>query len=102
MNKTLKTILIIVIILAIIGLAIGGYFIWKHNTSYIGNKEAFRIALEDAGLTEAQLTDRDVSFEKTKYSAWYDVEFETHSSEYEYAIDAGTGEILNQYVEPNN
>ena len=36
MNKTLKNILIAVLVLVIIGAAIGGYFIYRHNDTYIG------------------------------------------------------------------
>ena len=40
MNKTLKTVLIIVLALVLIGLCIGGYFIWRHTTTYIGKDAA--------------------------------------------------------------
>ena len=33
MNKTLKSILIVVLALVIIGAAIGGYFIYRHNNT---------------------------------------------------------------------
>ena len=55
MNKTLKTVLIIFLVLVIIGLAIGGYFIWRHNTTYIGKRAAEEIAIADSGLTAAQI-----------------------------------------------
>lgn len=37
MNKTLKTVLIAFTVLILIGLCIGGYFIWRHQTTYIGH-----------------------------------------------------------------
>ena len=49
MNKTLKNILIAVLVLVIIGAAIGGYFIYRHNDTYIGAEAALNIALDDAG-----------------------------------------------------
>lgn len=94
MNKTLKTALIIALCAVIIALCIGGYFIWRHSTSYIGGKAAVEIAAADAGLDAAQLTDSDAEFEKNGSQAWYDVELETHGTDYNYVVDAVTGEIL--------
>lgn len=100
MKKTLKTILIVLIILIVVGGCIGGFFIWRHNDRYIGKTEALNIALGHAGLTTAQIKDQDVEFEKNISSAWYEVDFETHGMEYEYSIDAVSGEILYSYSQP--
>ena len=102
MNKTLKTILIALLVLVIIGAAIGGYFIYRHNNTYIGAEAALNIALEDAGTTATMIYADDVEFEKTRHSAWYDVEFDDHVNEYSYIIDAVTGEILHSNVEPQD
>lgn len=99
MNKTLKTVLIIFLVLVIIGLAIGGYFIWRHNTTYIGKRAAEKIAIADSGLTAAQIKEVDSEFEHNRYSAWYDVDIDTFGVDYEYIIDARTGEILNTATE---
>ena len=99
MNKTLKTVLIIFLVLVIIGLAIGGYFIWRHNTTYIGKRAAEEIAIADSGLTAAQINEVDSEFEHIRYSAWYDVDIDTFGVDYEYIIDARTGEILNTATE---
>lgn len=48
MKKALKTALIILIVLLIIGTAIGGYFIWRHHALYIGADAALGAALDDA------------------------------------------------------
>lgn len=45
MKKALKTALIILIVLLIIGTAIGGYFIWRHHALYIGADAALGAAL---------------------------------------------------------
>lgn len=95
MNKTLKTILIIFLALVILGLAIGGYFIWRHNSAYIGRRAAEEIAVAASGLTPAQIKDVDSEFEHNRYSAWYDVDVDSFGVYYEYIIDARTGEILN-------
>ncbi len=102
MNKTLKKIVIILIVLAAIGLAIGGYFIYRHSVSYIGADRALEAALRDAGVSASEIIDRDVEFEKTRNAKWYDVDFETFSTEYSYTVDAKTGEILNAASEPND
>lgn len=95
MNKTLKTVLIIVLALVLIGLCIGGYFIWRHTTTYIGKDEALSIAMQDAGISANQIKEADADFEKTAYAAWYDVDIDTRDGmEHEYDIDAKTGEIL--------
>ena len=70
MNKTLKNILIAVLVLVIIGAAIGGYFIYRHNDTYIGAEAALNIALDDAGTTVTMIYSDDVEFEKTRHSAW--------------------------------
>lgn len=64
------------------------------NGSYIGEAKAKEIALNHAGLTEA-----DVNFYRTKLDydngrVEYDVEFWKDYTEYDYDIDATTGEIL--------
>ena len=62
MNKTLKNILIAVLVLVIIGAAIGGYFIYRHNDTYIGAEAALNIALDDAGTTVTMIYSDDVEF----------------------------------------
>ena len=91
MKKALKTALIILIVLLIIGTAIGGYFIWRHHALYIGADAALGAALDDAGVLAA---DVDVDFEHEYGRSCYEVQFETAEAEYDYIIDAGTGEVL--------
>ena len=94
MKKGLKTALIVLLVLAAIGGCIGGYFIWHHQTRYIGGDQALQTALDHAGLTRAQVYDTDTEFEKDRFSAWYEVDFEAGGTEYEYIIDAVNGSIL--------
>lgn len=101
MKKSIKTVIIVLVIFAVIGLCIGGYFIWRHNNLYIGKNAAIDIALTDAGLSSTQVHDVDVSFEKDRGQAWYEVEFKTHALEYEYIIDAANGSILHSSSEPD-
>ena len=102
MKKGLKITLVVILILAVLGGCIGGWFIWRHNNKYLGKDQALQTALGDAGLTAAEVFDIDTEFESNRYSAWYEVSFETHGMEYEYVIDAANGSILNGYAEPEH
>lgn len=99
MKKFFKTIAVIFVFLLVLGGAVGGYFIHRHNSMYIGRDEALRIALNDAGVDASAIRDRDIDFDSGYGSAWYDVDFETAGMEYEYSLDAVTGEILYSYSE---
>ena len=51
-------------------------------------------ALDDAGLTQKQVRDIDVELERNHSSEHYEVDFEQGVYEYEYRIEAFSGEIL--------
>lgn len=102
MNKAFKTVLIILVVLLVLGAAIGGCFIYRHNSMYIGKDGALQIALSDAGVTPAAVREKDVEFEHSRNGAWYDIDFETAGMEYSYSLDAVTGEILYRYSEPEH
>ena len=102
MNKTLKKILAAVLAVVIIGAAIGGYFIYRYKTDYIGKNDALHIALDNAKTVATMIYSDDVEFEMSRNSAWYEVEFDTHQNEYDYIIDAVTGEILNISIKPQD
>lgn len=99
MSKTLKTALVIIIVLVIVGLAVGGYFIWHYNDTYIGKRAAENIAIADAGLDATKLKKVDTEFEHNHAAAWYEVDIDTFGMDYDYTIDARTGEILNSSFE---
>lgn len=101
MKKSLKTFIIILAVVIVIGLCIGGYFIWRHNDMYIGKNAAIDIALEDAGLSRSLVFDIDAEFEKSHGHAWYDVDFQDHSLEYDYVINAVDGSILSSSAQPD-
>ena len=62
---------------------------------YIGEDKALEIALADAGLTkdEVTLTAVKLDYDDDRGAYEYEVEFVKGSTEYEYSIDAVTGEI---------
>lgn len=97
----MKKFLIILLAVFIVLSLVAGILLFSYSSKYIGSKEAVRIALEDAGLSYSDIREADAEFEKTPYDAWYEVEFETHGTEYEYSIAADTGEILSSYNKPD-
>lgn len=68
----------------------------------IGREAALAAALKDAGLAESDVYDIGIELDRRLRSVCYEVDFETASTEYEYDIDAATGEILNSRTEPNH
>ena len=72
-------------------------------TAAITQKDARKIALEDAGLTEVEVT---ISAEKLDTEnddgvPNYDLDFYTATHEYDYEINAQTGAIMDKSVEVN-
>ena len=62
--------------------------------TYITPDEAKAIALQDAGLEASDIRDLEVELDLDDGPAHYDVDFEKTSADYEYDIDAVTGQIL--------
>ena len=86
-RKTLLAVLAIVLVLALV---LSGCF----GSKKIGKKAALANALGDAGVASDQIRDVDVELERGINSTWYEVSFESGFTEYEYKIDAFTGEVL--------
>ncbi len=61
---------------------------------YIGNDKAKRIALDHAGLQDAPSNRLRVSLDSEHNKVTYDVEFRNGRTEYEYEIDAISGQII--------
>lgn len=62
--------------------------------SYIGVSKAKEIALKDAGLTASKVDFVKAKLDKDDGRRVYEVEFYQGNMEYDYTIDAYTGEIL--------
>ena len=100
MNKKGKIILIaVIVIIAVTAIAV--FFVMRGN-SYIGKAAALECAYKDAGVTADEVIEKDADFEKKGGKAWYDVEFETFTTEYDYTIDARTGAVLYGKSEPRD
>jgi uncharacterized membrane protein YkoI len=65
-----------------------------NKSQYIGKDKALKIALAKAGLNKSQISDYRVEFECDDGVITYDVEFYSGSTEYEFEIDATTGNII--------
>ena len=100
MNKKTRIILIAAIVIIAVA-AVAVFFVMRGN-SYIGKAAAFECAYKDAGVTADEVIEKDAEFEKKGGKAWYDVEFETFTTEYDYTIDARTGVVLNGRSEPRD
>ena len=66
--------------------------------AYITAEEAKRIALEFAGKTEAEVFDLEVEFDADDGIIVYEVEFDADGKEYEYEINAKTGEKVKEKI----
>lgn len=64
------------------------------QSNTITREQALQIALEDAGFVLSDVMDPDAELDRDSGKLHYDVDFEKNGSEYEYEIDAQTGEIL--------
>lgn len=65
-----------------------------NQTSYISTEEAKNTALEHAGLTGTEVVWGTARLDREDGRTVYDIEFWLGSSEYDYELDACTGEIL--------
>ena len=61
---------------------------------YIGYDRAKEIALEHAGLTADGVSRLEAELDSERTKVVYDVSFDANGYEYDYEIDASTGEIL--------
>ncbi len=90
--KNIKKIILIVLVFAFVFTGCGFIFGSKEK---IGKDAALEIALKDAKLTPEQVSDIDIELERGLFhSARYEIDFESGRTEYEYRIDAYTGEII--------
>ena len=78
----------------------------NHNTApasaaLLSAEEARDIALKHAGVTSSDIRSWDCELDEEHGRMVYDVEFQTGNAEYDYEIDAVSGEILQSNAEPH-
>ena len=67
--------------------------------TYITPEAAKAIALQDAGLAEADVRALEVELDRDDGKVHYDVDFEKDGYDYDYEIDAYSGKILKSHKE---
>lgn len=72
------------------------------SSSLITEEEAKAIALKDAGITEDKITGIRIKLEKDNGIQEYEVEFYVENKEYDYDINASTGEIIGMDMDIDN
>ena len=96
-RKNYKIIITFLIVLILTELAVSYYLIERFRETYLSKTEVLTVALDRAGLRESDVRDTEIEFKHRDGRAWYEVEFEQTAPpcfDYEYSIDAETGEIL--------
>ena len=56
----MKKLLTVILVIILLGAAIGGFLIYRHTSTTIGRDAAIEAALADAGLTRSGVYDIDV------------------------------------------
>lgn len=72
------------------------------DTTYISKEKALSIALESAKLSQNDIYDISVEFDYKYGKTVYEIDFDYQRYEYEYYIDAASGEILHSFKERND
>lgn len=96
-----KNILIVGVIIMFFGLIPNLFAQSKSTGEYIGFEKAVNIALEHANLTEKDTTKLTAELDYDDGIAEYEIDFLKDNVEYEYDIDAKTGEIIKFCQEKN-
>ena len=74
----------------------------QQPATQISSENAKQIALQDAGLTEADVVELRAELDSDDAVAHYDVEFKAKGMEYDYDIDASSGAVLHRSSEVND
>ena len=74
------------------------------NGDYIGEDKALEIALGDAGLTKDQVSNTfvHIDYDDDRGRDEYEVKFYQGTTEYDYDVDAATGEITSKDIDNDN
>ena len=67
--------------------------------SYIGDQAAIDIALANAGFAVSDVTELEAQLHLDDGAPHYDVSFKQGTTEYDYNIDAATGDIISSHSE---
>lgn len=71
----------------------------KYDDNYISSTEALKIALDNLNINENNIYDMSSDLDYKYGKTVYEIEFKYDRNEYEFYIDAATGEILRSFKE---
>ena len=71
------------------------------NPTLIPAEQAKSIALSHAGQSASSVWDLNVELDQKNGVTVYDIDFESSTAEYDYWVNASTGEIVHSYSEPH-
>lgn len=77
-------------------------FATPNEKNSIGSQKALEIALKDAGVSAESAREAKSVFTKKNRKQVFDVEFEFGKNDYDYLIDAETGEILSRDIDTDS
>ena len=72
------------------------------DKGYVGNEAALAAALAHAGLAEEQIAHYEIELDYKKRVMVYEIEFEHDGYEYEYLVDALTGQVIKHEKEADD
>ena len=93
-GKRLGMLISIVALTAVLALAGCGGSQPAAQDNYIGDDAAKTVALEHIGIAEASTSEMEIALDTAKDPARYVISFKAGGLEYDYEIDAATGDIL--------
>ena len=70
--------------------------------AYIGKEKAKQIAFENSKVSASNAKEIEVELDYENGKLVYEVEFKTNKNEYDYEIDAITGDIIRKNIEKND
>lgn len=71
----------------------------KSSDSYIGKEKAKDIVFKHAAVDAAKVKDLEIELDKDDGRAAYEIDFKVGNTEYDYKVDAVTGDILSSEVD---
>lgn len=103
MKKRIGMILVLALLLPVLAgcQRVGAMLNGSQNgqTVTLTKEEALEIALKDAGLTKDEIRNPKIELDREINRTHYDVDFEKDNRDYDYEIDAQTGNILHREIE---
>ena len=69
------------------------------TSPYISQDDALNVALQNAGLSQGDISDLEIDFDMENGVLTYDIEFKAGGNDYEYEVSASEG-IIEREVEP--